>query len=125
MQKYKNKNKHRWPIAWQYVKFPREMIFSKAWADLSPSAKAIYTQMKGKYNASNNGSIRLYFSELRKIKGLKGSKTVSKGFRELEAKGWIKRTKMGGMYGRANEYELTGKHDPSIGWDKLSASGNL
>ena len=125
MQKYKNKFKHRWPITWQYVKFPREMIFSKAWADLCPSAKAIYTQMKGKYNVSNNGRIKLYFSELRRSKGLKGSKTVSKSFRELESKGWIKRTKLGGMYGRANEYELTGKYDPSIEWDRLSAAGNL
>ena len=101
------------------------MIFSKSWADLSPSAKAIYVQMKGKYNVSNNGRIKLYFSEIRRAKGLKGSKTVSKSFRELEMKGWIKRTKLGGMYGRANEYEITGKYDPSIEWDKLAAAGNL
>lgn len=101
------------------------MIFSKTWSDLSPSAKAIYIQMKGKYNCTNNGRIKLYFSELRRSKGLKGSKTVSKGFRELETKGWIKRTKLGGMYGRANEYEITGKYDPSIEWEKIATARNL
>jgi hypothetical protein len=123
MRKYKNKNKGKWPKEWQYVKMPRQMIFSKEWSDLSPAAKIIYFQMKGKYNSNNNGRIKLYYSELRKIKGLKCSRSISKGFRELEEKEWIKRTKLGGIYGRPNEYELTGKYDPSIAWDRLIASG--
>ena len=101
------------------------MIFSEEWKGLSSAAKNIYIQMKGKYNANNNGQIRLFYSELRKIKGLSGSRTISGGFKELESKEWIKRTKKGGMYGRPNEYELTGKHDPSILWDKRSQAGDI
>ncbi len=125
MKKYGNRHNSRWPNGWQYIKFPRQTLFSSEWAALSPSSKIIYIQMKGKYNTKNNGSIKLYYSELRKIKGLSGSRTISKGFHELEAKDWIRRVKMGGMYGRANEYELTGRFDPSIGWDKLAQSGSL
>jgi len=101
------------------------MIFSSEWAELSPAAKVIYIQMKGKYNSNNNGRLRLCYSELRKINGLKCSRSISKGLRELESKEWIKRTKLGGMYGRPNEYELTGKFDPSFDWDKLSAQWGI
>lgn len=125
MRKFRGKKKGKWPIEWQYIKFPRSMIFSDEWKGLSPASKIIYVQMKGKYNTNNNGKIRLFYSELRKIKGLSGSRTISKGFEELEAKEWIRRVKMGGMYGRPNEYELTGKYDPSIGWDRLSKMGEL
>jgi hypothetical protein len=125
MRKYKSKKKGRWPSQWQYTKMPRQMIFSKEWSDLSPAAKIIYFQMKGKYNSNNNGRLKLYYSELRKIKGLKCSRSISKGFRELEQKEWIRRTKLGGVYGRPNEYELTGKHDPSIEWDRLMAMGEV
>jgi hypothetical protein len=126
VQKYGNqKKKAKWPREWQYCKLPRSMIFSDEWKALSPAAKIIYIQMKGKYNANNNGKIRLYYSELRKVKGLSGSRTISRGFQELESKEWIMRVKIGGMYGRPNEYELIGKFDPSIGWDKLSKSGEL
>ena len=101
------------------------MIFSPEWAELSSAAKIIYIQMKGKYNSNNNGRLRLCYSELRKIRGLKCSRSISKGLRELESKGWIKRTKLGGMYGRPNEYELTGKYDPSLSWDRLSKLGEI
>ena len=123
VQKYKcGSRKGKWPKQWQYAKMPRQTIFSKEWADLCPAAKIIYIQMKGKYNSNNNGKIKLYYSELRKIKGLKCSRSISKGFRELEEKKWIRRTKLGGAYGRSNEYELTGEHDPSMEWERLIAS---
>lgn len=125
VQKYKSRKKGKWPRQWQYSKMPRQMIFSKEWTDLRPASKIIYIQMKGKYNSNNNGKLKLYYSELRKIKGLKCSRTISRGFRELEEKEWIRRTKLGGAYGRSNEYEITGKYDPSIEWDRLVAMGEL
>jgi hypothetical protein len=125
MQKYRGRKRGKWPNQWQYTKMPRQMIFSSEWAGLSPASKIIYIQMKGKYNAKNNGKIRLYYSELRRIKGLKCSRSISKGFQELEKEEWIRRTKLGGAFGRANEYELTGKFDPSIEWDRLMANGGI
>jgi len=90
---------------------PRKMIRRDQWKELSPAAKLFYIQLKGKYNGYNNGTINLYYSELRGNKGISSPSTISKASRELEEKGWIKRTKLGGMYRYSNEYELTGKYD--------------
>ena len=53
------------------------------------------------------------------IKGLKNSGSRCRAFKELEDKGWIKRTERGGLYRHFNEYELTGEFDPSINWIKI------
>jgi predicted transcriptional regulator len=90
---------------------PRKMLRSEAWKDLNAAAKILYIYIKGKYNGSNNGDIRLYYSELKGVKGCSSSATVSKASKELQEKGWIKRKKLGGLYRYCNEYELTGEHD--------------
>ena len=94
-----------------FVMIPRKTLRNKEWKDLTPGAKILYIHIKSKYNGRNNGKIRLYYSELRDIKGLSSDSTINKKFRELENKEWIKRTKLGGCYRYYNEYELTGKHD--------------
>ena len=110
------KRKGRWPNRWQFIMLPKQMIFSPEWQELSSAAKIIYVQMKGKFNGSNNGKIRIYYSELEKIKGLKSPNAISKGLRELETKEWVKRSKLGGLHRYVNEYELTGKYDLSLAW---------
>lgn len=90
---------------------PRKMLRSHEWKILKPAAKILYIHLKGKYNGHNNGEIRLYYSELKGIQGLSSPSTVSKAFKELEEKGWIKKTKLGGLYRSINEYELTGNYD--------------
>jgi len=62
----------------------------------------------------NNGQIRLYYSELKGVKGLSSPSTISKALKELEAKEWIKRTMMGGFHRHFNEFELTGKYDDHV-----------
>lgn len=94
-----------------FVMLPRNMLRNKEWRMLSPAAREIYTQLKGKYDGSNNGHIRLYYSELKDIEGLRSPSTRSRAFRELEEKEWVKRTKLGGLYRYFNEYRLTGKYD--------------
>ena len=96
-----------------FVMLPRKMLRSKEWRNLSPAAREVYTQLKAKYNARNNGQIRLYYSELENIEGLRSPSTRSKAFRELEEKEWVKRTKLGGLFRHFNEYRLTWKHDDS------------
>ena len=99
---------------------PNEMLFkSKEWKDLSPAAKLVYLYLKGKFSPTINGRIRLYHSELRDVRGLKNSGSRCSAFKELEEKGWIKRTQLGGLVRYFNEYELTGKNDPSIDWLKV------
>jgi DNA-binding HxlR family transcriptional regulator len=84
------------------------------WRQLSPAAKIIYLYLKSKYNGSNNGQIRLHYSELQDICGLKNPRVISAAFKELESQGWITRTKIGGLHRFTNEYQLTGKYDELI-----------
>jgi len=92
----------------------RKMLASKQWKELSPSAKLFYIHLKRKYNGSNNGKIRLYYSELNGNRGISSDSTISKASKELEKKEWITRTKKGGLYRHFNEYTLTGKYDDYI-----------
>jgi hypothetical protein len=81
---------------------------------LSAAEKLAYIYLKAKFNGINNGGIRLYYSELKGVKGLSSHSTISKALKELEAKEWIKRTIKGGLYRHFNEFELTGKYDDHI-----------
>jgi len=84
------------------------------WKELSPAAKLLYIHVKGKWNGYNNGQIRVYYSELKGFRGISADSTISKASKELQEKGWIKRTKLGGLHRYFNEYELTGKYDDHI-----------
>jgi len=98
-----------------FVMIGRGMLLrSQEWKNLGASAKILYLYLKAKYNGSNNGQIRLYYSELKGIKGLCSSATASKAFQELETSGWITKTKYGGLYRYFNEYKLTGKYDDCL-----------
>lgn len=91
-----------------FVSIPRKTLRSKEWKGLSSAAKIFYIHLKSKYNGYNNGDIRLYYSELKGIRGLSSSATISRARKELEEKEWIKRMKLGGLFRYYNEYELTG-----------------
>lgn len=81
------------------------------WKQLSPGSKILYLYLKSKYNGSNNGQIRLHYSELQDVRGFKNPRAISSAFKELEEKEWIKRSKIGGLHRYFNEYELTGRFD--------------
>ena len=97
-----------------FVMLPRKMLRNDEWKDLSSKAKLFYIHLKGKYNGSNNGQIRLHYSELKGIKGISSPTTIASASKELQDKGWIKRKEIGGLYRYFNEYELTGEHDAYI-----------
>lgn len=95
-----------------FVPLGKGMLFKcEEWKEFSPAARDIYIMLKAKYNTKNNGEICLYYSELKKIKGLRNQRTISRGFKELEEKGWIERSEWGGLCRVAKKYSLTGKHD--------------
>jgi len=97
-----------------FVMLPRRMLNDSQWKNLSPAAKLLYIHLKAKYNGINNGSIRLYYSELQGIKGISSPSTISKAIKELEEKRWIRRAKIGGLFRYNNEYQLTGKYDECL-----------
>ena len=84
------------------------------WRALSPAARDVYAMLKAKYNGSNNGEIKLFYSELRGLSGLRCNKTISSAFRELEKGAWIGRTVLGGLYRKIWVYKLTGKFDAHL-----------
>lgn len=98
-----------------FVALPRKTLRGIEWKELSPSAKLLYLHLKSKYNGINNGGIVLHYSELKGIRGISSPDTISKAFQELEAKEWISRTNIGGLYRKDNRYKLTGKHDDHLG----------
>jgi len=97
-----------------YQMIGREMLLCQEWKQFSPSAKLLYIYLKSKHNGSNNGKIHLHYSELKTVEGLCSPSTVSRAFKVLEKAGWIKKTKLGGLYRYQNLYELTGKEDHHI-----------
>ena len=94
-----------------FVMIPRKILHNEEWERFTSSAKLLYIYLKGHYNGSNNGQIRLYYSQLKPVKGLSSSGTISNAFHELEEAGWIFPTKHGGLFRYFNEYKLTGKVD--------------
>lgn len=92
-----------------FVALSKELLRSEDWKKgLTSSEKIVYLFLKCNYDGSNNGQIHLHYSEL---KTAMASATISSAFKGLEAKGWIEKTKMGGLFRYYNLYKLTGKHD--------------
>ena len=95
-----------------FIRCEKDMLLNcKEWKELTSAAKLLYVYIKLKYNGSNNGKIRLPYSELRGIKGISSSKTISNAQSELIKKGWISVTQHGGMYRYFNLYKLTWRFD--------------
>ena len=90
-----------------FVKLTYPLIESEAWKWLRPISKAVYIELKRRYNGLNNGKISLSLSEAAHI--LKASKSsISTALKQLETHGFIKLVKKGYFTGRkASEYALT------------------
>ena len=91
----------------RFVKLTYTLIESEAWRWLRPISKAVYIELKRRYNGLNNGKISLSLSEAAHL--LKASKSsISKALKQLETHGFIKLIKKGYFTGRmASEYALT------------------
>ena len=95
----------------QHIGIERRTLKEEHWRGLSAYAKIFYIHLKGRYNGSNNGLIRLPYSAMRDVQGCCSSHAISKAVKELEAKKWIVIKKKGGLYRYENLYKLTFKHD--------------
>ena len=91
----------------RFVKLTYSLLGSEAWRWLRPISKAVYIELKQRYNGLNNGKISLSLSEAAHI--LKASKSsISMALKQLETHGFIKLIKKGYFTGRmASEYALT------------------
>ncbi|MCK9554963.1 hypothetical protein M0R36_03995 [bacterium] len=94
-----------------FVMLNRRMIIGKDWFDLTNSEKITYVYLKRNYTGLNNGDIPLTYTQMRPVFK---DHTFSKALKGLIKKGWIERTKKGGLFGGMCRYKLTGKFDPDI-----------
>lgn len=100
-----------------FVMISRSMLFRcEEWRGLSPKAKILYLYLKAKYNGSNNGNIRLYYSELNGIKGFSSDATKSRAFQELVRNNWVRKMsiRIAGSCRNNNDYQLTGEYDELV-----------
>jgi DNA-binding MarR family transcriptional regulator len=98
-----------------FVALDRSILFKcDSWKGLTPGAKLFYVYLRAKFNGGNNGQIKLHYSELKGIRGFSSNETISRSIRELEAAGWIERTRKGGLYRFQTDFKLTGKYDGRV-----------
>jgi len=75
----------------RFVQLMEYMQASEAWATLPPGPRALYVELKRRFTGTNNGA--LYLSHRDAAKALNVARnTVATYFRELEARGFIRKT---------------------------------
>jgi len=89
-----------------FVALYKELLRDSNWRSLSFSAMVIYVYMRGKFNTSTFSEVSLAYSEM---KDMMSTKTMSKAFKELQKKGFIVKTKHGGLYGGVCKYKFIGQ----------------
>jgi hypothetical protein len=95
-----------------FLMMGREMVLHcEEWKQLSPRAKILYLYIKAKHNGTNNGLIRLHYSELATVRGFGSPSTVANAFRELVKNGWITKSSKKWVDRTTNLYGLTGRYD--------------
>jgi len=85
----KGRNKYN-----RFVKLDRYFLKSAAYRSLSTDARALYTELKMRFNGSNNGDIAMSNRDAQQAINL-SAKPVTRAFNELEKKGFIKRSREG------------------------------
>jgi hypothetical protein len=97
----------------QFFALPYSMARSPSWRSLSSAAVKVYIELRCRFTirgdgrANNNGELALSLDEAARLLAL-GKSTVARAFGELEAAGFISKTKAGHWYGRkATQYRVT------------------
>ena len=92
----------------QYVNLPYFQLRSEAWRSLSGAAVKVWLELHTRYKGEN-GRLFLSLNEAAESLGV-GKATVQRAYVELEAKGFIVKTRAGNWYQRqAHEWRLTTK----------------
>ncbi len=72
----------------RFVQLPEWLMASEAWATLKPGPRALYVELKRRYNGSNNGRIFLSHRDAAALLNVHRN-TVGKWFAELTKRGFI------------------------------------
>ena len=87
-----------------FVMLTNELINSKAWKELSCYARAVYIEIKHKYNGKNDGNLSYTYREASEIMH---TDTFTKALRELVNNGLIDIIRSGGLYRKSNIFGLS------------------
>ncbi len=78
----------------RFVKLEHWMLKTPAWQSLPTAPRALYVELAQRYNGYNNGEISMSVREAARLLHI-ANDTATKAFRELEAKGFIRRNVCG------------------------------
>lgn len=89
----------------------RDLLKDPEWRKLSSSTKIVYIYLRSKFcqRTLENGDVTLTYTELN---DMFNPGTISKAFKELIKNEWVKKIKLGGLWGRECSYKFTGKYAP-------------
>lgn len=83
---------HRKKGAGRFVQLPEYILATEAWLYLKPGPRALYIELKRRYNGRNNGEIYLSHRDAARALNVHFN-TVGSYFRELESHGFIRLTR--------------------------------
>lgn len=87
----KQYKRHKRGGAGQHVQLPEWLQTSVAWATMKPGPRALYIELKRRFNGSNNGAIFLSHRDAARALNVHRN-TVGPMFRELSGRGFIRMT---------------------------------
>ena len=113
----------------QYIKLPYHLLKSDAWRGLSGNSMRVYFELHMRFMGTNNGELFVGMDKVAKNLGISKS-TVSSAFKELEAKGFIVKTKEGRwVRGQAAVRRLTTQkvknNPPTNDWKQWKKSPDM
>ncbi|WP_194247544.1 hypothetical protein [Aliiruegeria sabulilitoris] len=75
----------------KFVQLPEYLQRTEAWATMKPGPRALYVELKRRFNGSNNGEIILSHRDAAKALNVNRN-TVTGYFHELQERGFIRQT---------------------------------
>ena len=95
-----------------FTSLPHTLTESEAFRTLPGSALKIYIELRRRFRGGNNGNLHVSLEEAKRLLRM-GKATALRGFRELESRGLIVKTRAGNWYRRlAARWRLTDKSYP-------------
>lgn len=111
MGRYRNKKRTN-----PFVMVAKDMLQSEAWLSLTNAARVAWLHLEADYNGApdKENHLRLTYSQAER---LMARRTFARAIRELQEKGFITKTRHGGLYNNCSEYGRN--HD----WRKWKREG--
>lgn len=78
----------------RFTSLDESLQATEAWATMKPGPRALYFELKRRFNGSNNGNIRMSHREAAELLNIHRN-TVGPYFTELEERGFIRQTSRG------------------------------